>query len=326
MGKCLGRRRLITAVIVPAFLFTLGLPACGTETEADRSGSPEPPAASASSAPVGNRDALMTQAKTLAKETNDLEGELWEGHMMTALIAPNAAAAKPELVKAGALLDEIRANEKKIAALLDRVVRLDASEELTTYAGQQKEIAELRYRSMAYVEDLLAGIETLFREKGTASEADVEKLFVETAPADPDSPQAIWEEKGQASFAYFRQSGLPERYYINNGWGEARDTPAGQTEEEAGAFPLADGIQFEGPMVAEEAPPRKIRGSFEMFLAEAMQAQRSALESAGWSVSVRSSGETRGVMTASNSAWKATLTFEQAAGDAGTVVVRLTEM
>jgi len=300
---------------------------CGGQTAASQTKTPEASATSQAADPTDEANRLMAEAKALAKKTYDLEGELWEGHMMMALIAPNAAAAKPELAKARALLDEMRANEKSIVALLDRVMRLEVSEELATYAGQQKEIAALRLLSMADVEDLLGRIDTLYEHKDKPSEADLEKLFVEIEPSDPDDPLAHLEEKGQASREYFRESGLPERCYINNGLGAAYDTPEGQTEEEAGAFPLADGIQFEGPMVAEEeGAPREIRGSFDTSLAEAMQAQRSTLESGGWSVSVRSSGETRGVMTARNSFWQARLTFEQAGGNAGTVVVRLTKL
>ena len=312
--------------ILPAvILMTLGLAACGIQSAAIPSASPELQATSASSRP-GDADALMAQAKALATKTNDLGMLLWEGQMFEVVLAENAAAAEPQLAKARALLDEMAENERAIAALLDQVAQLDVSEELRTYAGQQKEIAELQLQGIAPQKYLLEEIETLYEEGGKPSDADLEKLFMETEPSDPDDPLAHLEEVGHASIEYFKQSGLPDRYYINNGLGGAYDTPDGQTEEEAGAFPVADGLVLEGPMATEEVPPPKMWGSFEMSLAEAMEAERSALESGGWSVRVKSSGETRGVMTARNSFWKATLTFERVAGSSGSFVVRLEEI
>ena len=300
---------------------------CGSQTAASQTTTPEASATSPAVDPTDEANRLMDETKAIVTKTNDLSATLWEGLMFEVVTARNAAAAASKLAEAKAILDEMAANDTSIAALLDQVARLEVSEELATYAGQQKEIAELSLQGIAPQKDLLGRIEAFYEQKGKPGEADLEKLFVEIEPSDPDDPLAHLGEKGQASREYFRQSGLAERYYINNGLGAAYDTPEGQTEEEAGAFPLADGIQFEGPMVAEEeGAPREIRGSFDTSLAEAMQAQRSALESGGWSVSVRSSGETRGVMTARNSSWQARLTFERAAGNAGTVVVRLTKL
>jgi hypothetical protein len=321
-------RRL--AILLVAILLALSLVACGSQTEAVPAASPEPLAASASSVPSSGTDALMAQAKALAQKTNDLGSELWEGQMFEVVLAENAAAAKPELAKARAILEKMAANEKSIATLLDQVVELDVSEELTTYAGQQKEIAELQLQGIAPQKDLLAKIQAVYGEKGKVSQADLEKLFVEIEPSGPDDPLAHLEEKGMASVEYFRQSGLPERYYINNGFGEGFGTER-QAAGEGFGFPVsfADCIQFEGPEAVEEAP-REIWGSFEVPLEEAMQAQRSLLESEGWSVSLSPTGETRRVMTARKLPYKATLTFEEptgsGAGKAGTVVVHLTEM
>jgi hypothetical protein len=316
------RLAILPAVILLAAL----LAACGAPTEVERSAPTRAPAASAASGPGGDADALMAEARALATKTTALEAQLWENHLMMALVAPDAAAARPELAKAGSLLDEMRANEKAIAVLLERVVGLDAGEELTTYARQQKEIAELRLLSMAPVADLLARVENAYKQEGKPSQADLEKLFAAMEPSDPDDPLAHLEQKGQASREYFRRSELSERYYLNNGLGDAYDTPGWQSEEEAGAFPLADGIEFEGPMATEEVPPPKMWGSFHAPIAEAMQAERSTLESDGWSVNVSSAGEDRGVMTARNSFWQATLTFERTGEDAGTVIVRMTQL
>ncbi len=314
-------RRSILLVTTALMIMALG--ACGAATEAGQTPSAGVSAASASDGLGGDADTLMARAKTLAKKTYDLEGQLWEGHIMAALTAPDAAAAKPELAKARALVAQMRANEQSIIAILGQVAQLGPGEELTSYAGQQKEIAKLRLLSMAGTQKLLAKIEARYQEKGRLAQSDIDKLFAESEPSDPADPSRRLEEKGLASLEYFKQSGLPQRYSINNGFGEAFGT-----EEQAGAFPLADGITFEGPMVAEEEAPRELQGSFGTSVADAMQAQRSALESEGWSVSVGSSGETRGVMTAQNSYWKATLTFERdgGAGEGGTVVVRMTQL
>jgi hypothetical protein len=180
-------------------LLTLCLAACGTQTE--QAASPEPLPTSATTALSGDADGLVAQAKALAAKTNDLGMELWEGQMFEVVLAPNAAAAGPELAKARALLDEMRTNQTSIVALLDQVVRLDVSEELTTYAGQQREIAELQLLGIAPQEDLLETIETVYEEKGRPSDADLEELFMEIEPSmDPsDHPLAHLEEKGQAS-------------------------------------------------------------------------------------------------------------------------------
>jgi hypothetical protein len=313
------------SVVCAAILLTLLLTGCGVRTVTEPTASAEPPA-SAAGGDGSDADALMARAATLAARTTDLEAQLWEGRLMAALIATDPAAARTELSAAGALLEEMRANEKAIAALLGQVAGLDVSEELRTYAVQQKEIADLRLLSMAGVGGLLDRVETSLRENGGLSQADIEKLFAALEPSGPDDPLASLEEKGQASRVYFNESGLPDRYYMNNGLGEAYDTPAGQTEEQAGAFPFADGIRFEGPMVAEEAPPRKLWGSFATSVAEAMQTQRSAFEGEGWTVSVGAADETGGTMTARNAFWQATLTFEKAGGERGKVVVRMSEL
>ena len=73
---------------------------------------------------------------------------------------------------------------------LDRVAKLDLSEELTTYAGQQKEIAELQLQGIAPQKDLLDEIETLYDEGGKPSEAELEKLFMEVEPSGADDPLA----------------------------------------------------------------------------------------------------------------------------------------
>ena len=314
------RRSILPAVI----LLILSLAACGSQTSADPSASPQRLATSTTG---GDVDVLIPQAKALAEKTNDLGRDLWEqGQMMNVVLAPNAAAAKPELAKAKTMLDEMTANQKSIASLLDQVARLGASEKLTTYAGQQKEIAELQLLALAVQDDLLEKIELFYEEKGKISQADLETLFTVMEPSGPDDPLAHLEEKGHASIEYFKQSGLPERYYINNGLGEAYDTPQGLPESEGFEmpFPLADGIELWGgdPM---DGGGWRMRGSFAAPPAEAMQAERSLLKSEGWSVTLGSSEETRAVMTARKDDYDATFTFKQAdPGKAGRLVIRLT--
>lgn len=334
MRQRLSRCSVVGAVAVLALAAALGVAACGAPSGAGRTASSDSPASLAagpSSTPSGSADELMAQAKALAARTDHLEALLWEDHMMAALISEDASGAAPELVKARALLKQIRTNERAMVSLLEQVVRLDPGKRLATYAGQQREIAELRLRSMGLVDRLLTGIETLFREKGKPGQADVDKLFAGSEAVDPGDPVSQLEEKTLASVAYFKQSGLPERYYINNGLGEAYDTPNGQTEEEALAIPAADGIRF-GAAVKGEGSSWEIRGTFDMPSTEAMQAEREALESDGWTVEAGSTGEIRDEMTARNSLWEAAFTFERAggagagSGDGGTLVVRMTEL
>lgn len=122
----------------------------------------------------------------------------------------------------------------------------------------------------------------------------------------------------------------------------------------AAEYPLAESIQyevenvgFEGVVAAEtegsiasppagalrfvgvEEFPWEVRGSFDTSLADAVQAQRSAFEQAGWSVTLGPPGKDGRTMTARTADFVATLTFERDAGSssegAGTVVVLLTK-
>lgn len=79
-------------------------------------------------------------------------------------------------------------------------------------------------------------------------------------------------------------------------------------------------------MVAEEAPPQKLWGSFATSAAEAMRAQRSAFEGEGWTVNLGAADQTGGTMTARNAFWQATLTFDKTGGERGKVVVRMSEL
>jgi hypothetical protein len=231
-------RLLLTGLLVALLL---AVAACGDQTDTEQAATPGATEASQPADPADEADRLMAEVKELAKSTNDLMGTLWEGQMFEVVLATSAAAAKPELAKARKMEDEIAANEKSIAALLDRVAKLGVSEELTTYAGQQKEIAELLLLGVAKENDLLDKIETAYREKGKVSQAELEKLFTE--PSDPDDPLMHIEEKGLASIKYFKKSGLPERYSINNGFGEM----FGQEE-------TSEGIP-EGETIPEEEVP-----------------------------------------------------------------------
>ena len=105
----------------------------------------------------------MAQAKALATKTNDLGMLLWDVVGCSRSCLAENARRRAAVAERQGLLDEMAENERTIAALLDQVVQLDISEELTTLRRPQKEIAELQLQAIALQKDLLEEIETLYK-------------------------------------------------------------------------------------------------------------------------------------------------------------------
>lgn len=204
----------------------LALTGCAEQTDAGQTASPEATAATQAIGPTNDPNELMDNVVALVEETNALDAQNQELMMKALEMGPegkDAADAQPLLAEVQAGFDEMTEKQESIAALLGEMAKLDASEELKTYAAQQKEIAEIRIEMYAAWTEIVAWHRKMLprlRELSESSEADFAKLEQEyyDTYAQLDEPSMRFEKAWTASLEFFKTSGLPKRHFINNMW------------------------------------------------------------------------------------------------------------
>ena len=155
--------RLLKGLLVCLLLLLGAVAGCGGQSGGDR-------------ADEWNR--LMDQANALIDGT--IAGTTQNAELLGKVngidpTAKNAADALPLLADVVANLGEMKQSQESLAALCDKLAKLDVSEEDKTYARQQKEIAELNVESFALVFDMLANYEFLYSKGRTLSQAKLEQ-------------------------------------------------------------------------------------------------------------------------------------------------------
>jgi len=162
-------------------------------------------------------NALIDQANAATDESNRLDGLMTELMAKVEQIDPtakNARDAQPLLTEVEAKLSETQKNAERTLLLWDKILALDVSDELKTYAAQQKEIAKLQVALSAAVGDMVVKLKVLYDpdQTGKLSQADFDKLAAELdgLVAKADEIDSQMSEKQGASDQYFKDNGLGE--------------------------------------------------------------------------------------------------------------------
>jgi hypothetical protein len=173
-----------------------------------------------------------TEANRLIAQVNALQAEvvlldeqtveLWNKVDEIDPAAANAADALPLLADVETLDAETTRCTQFIVALLDRMADLDVSEELKTYADQQKEIAEDYLQAYALTDELITRYKVVWnpRRLSALSQAEVEALDEEIVELATRSQELLAHvgEKEQASQQYYTDSKLGEPATGGRSW------------------------------------------------------------------------------------------------------------
>ena len=102
--------------------------------------------------------------------------------------------------------------QKAVAALYDRLAKLGVGKKLRTWAGQQKEIADLSARSTAVLQEFVSKDKVLFSPWNQLGETDRQKLIDELKRLDARSLELRTRARDlqQASGKYWQDNGLGE--------------------------------------------------------------------------------------------------------------------
>ncbi len=196
------RCRVLPACLLSVLL--LAVAGCGDQTGTDK---------------TDQATKLIDQARALAKKTSALEKQMDELWPKIGKIDPakNATDALAKLDDAEADYAEMTKNQESVAALYGKVAKLDVGEELRTWAGQQKEIAELSLQATAVLDEFVAKDKVLFSLWNQLDQADREKLIQELKDLDARSLKL----RTRAS----KMQQASEKYYKDNGLGEEAGSP-----------------------------------------------------------------------------------------------------
>lgn len=191
------RWRVLSACLLSVLI--LAVAGCGDETGTDQ---------------TDQATKLIDEARALAEKTSALEKQMDELWPKIGKIDPakDATDALAKLDDAEAGYAKITKNQKSTAALYGKIAKLDVGEQLRTWAGQQKEIAELSIRATAVLDEFVAKDKVLFSLWNQLGKADREKLIQELKDLDAKSL------KLRTRASTMRQAS--EKYYKDNGLGE----------------------------------------------------------------------------------------------------------
>lgn len=193
MDRRLQRFLLLFAVVV----LLLAPAGCGDETPSDDS---------------DRANELISQAKALAQKAGAGEGRL--NDLWTKIGKLDPAKDSTEALK---MLDEaadgyaaMMKEQEAVAALYGRLAKLGVAKKLRTWAGQQKEIADLSARSTAVLQEFVAKDKVLFSLWNQLGETDRQKLIDELEGLDARSLELRTRARDlqQASKKYWQDNGL----------------------------------------------------------------------------------------------------------------------
>lgn len=172
-------------------------------------------AASPSADPTAEAKSLIEQVGALAAKSGPLDEQIGELMAKVGEIAPasaNAADALPIIADVVATLGKMTKDEKAAAALWGKVAELDVGEESKTYAGQQKELMDLRVQEDALNVRLLAKLKTMYGKYSELGSAESVKLVQKVAEigAKLNKLESRIDLKERASEQYFEDNQLGE--------------------------------------------------------------------------------------------------------------------
>ncbi|MFA4965122.1 MAG: hypothetical protein WC709_05725 [Thermoleophilia bacterium] len=174
---------------------------------------------------LAEANSLVDQANAIQSQTRALDAQIGEKIKKVFAIDPadeNAADALPMLAEARAALVRMTDNTRSVAALWGQVASLGVSEEATTYAAQQKDIAETSLRYHGVTSDLLTRFQTLYDpgKLGKLSKAELRTLYRELTDLEAQSGEldAQLTEMEQASQRYFDEHDVGQSGEGGRGW------------------------------------------------------------------------------------------------------------
>lgn len=196
------------------------LAACGDKSSGGQA-TPEPLASSAPAAPTAQWDSLLDQ--TLALEDENAALQVKVGGLTQEFQQQVANASGPEtLASALKMMDKLagsmgamKDNVTALSALWDEMAALDVSAAHTTYAGQQKAIAELQLENLDLSLDFFAKERDMLDRLAKAeTEAEVNDVAGELSElltgyaADISELSARIEDEKQTSERFYKESDL----------------------------------------------------------------------------------------------------------------------
>ncbi len=162
----------------------------------------------------GPADELIAQARALAEKATTLEGRMDALWVEIGKIDPakDATDGLAKLDDAEAAYARLKKRQTMLAELYDKVAKLGIGAKLGTWAGQQREIAELSARATGLLEEFVAKDKVLFSLWNQLGAAERQKLIDELEDLDARSLELRTRasELRQASKRYWEENKLGE--------------------------------------------------------------------------------------------------------------------